>query len=419
MCSSDLEGSSRLPPLLTLLMTTPAINVTNLTLQSQPNRQTNKPCGGSASSSVQAGTAINLRRSESRPASINHPRDRTGWRAPGAWNHSKIVDNPNPLCSVKCWTTLPSGGCVGGSYVSFDNGYQWTLTGTALPAFPSGLTGRAVSRALLKLKHQSVNLAVAFAERKQTKDLFIHSARSIAKSVNKFKGAHSKDWGNVVKSGSWKKAPQRWLELQYGWKPLISDIQGACQEMSDHQNVTNSYLAKVSGVAGDESVVVWNKLMNYSTLYRFVVTDKWKHSARAVLYYRMRNPVLAKFASLGLTNPFELAWEKMKYSFVIDWFLPVGNWLSTLDADFGWDFHSGTLTTFSRGSSSSHFATTGLAPSHLKVDFSGSEYSAQGFSMNRSVYSSAPWGGIPRFKNPLSSQHVANAMSLLTQAFRR
>jgi len=335
---------------------------------------------------------------------------------PGAWNHSKIVDNPNPLASLRRWQVLPSGGCSGGQYISYDNGMSWTLTGTALPAFPSGLEGRAVSRALLKLKHQSVNLGVAFAERRQTKELFQHSARSIAKSVRAFKGRHPKDWGQVVK-GNWKNTPNSWLELQYGWKPLVSDLQGACQELSDHQT-TNSYLSKVSGVSGGESVNVWQKT-GYSSLYRLTVTDKWKHSCRVVLYYKLRNPVLAKFASLGLTNPFELAWEKMKYSFVIDWFLPVGNWLSTLDADFGWDFHSGTLTKYSSGGSSSYFNITGFAPSDVKVDYSGENYSAKGFSMTRTVYSSAPWGGIPRFKNPLSSQHVANAMALLTQAFRR
>jgi hypothetical protein len=104
---------------------------------------------------------------------------------------------------------------------------------------------------------------------------------------------------------------------------------------------------------------------------------------------------------------------------VVDWFLPVGNWLSTLDADFGWDFHSGTLTKFSRGGSSSIFTRSGFIPGDVKVDFSGDYYSAKGFSMTRTVYSSASWGGIPRFKNPLSSQHIANALSLLVQAFRR
>jgi hypothetical protein len=286
-----------------------------------------------------------------------------------------------------------------------------------LPAFPSGLEGRAVSRALLKLKHQSVNLAVAFAERKQTMELFSSNAKTIARQVTNFKGKHPKDWGNVVK-GNWKNTPNRWLELQYGLKLLISDVQGACQAL-DSIETPNTYLAKVSGVTGDNSESTWNKYSNLTSINYFLVRERWKHRCRVVLYYKLRNPVLARFASLGLTNPFELAWEKLKYSFVIDWFLPVGNWLSTLDADFGWDFHSGTLTKYTVGGSDSVYLQSGPTPSFQRVDWNGPAYKANGFSMVRTLYASSPWAGLPNFKNPLSSQHVANAMSLLSQAFRR
>jgi hypothetical protein len=295
-----------------------------------------------------------------------------------------------------------------------------------LPAFPSGLEGRAVSRALLKLKHQSVNLAVAFAEHKQTQDLLAGTAKKIARQVNAYKAHNPKEWGWIAKTRTkeffhekkWKRYPNSWLELQYGWKPLISDVQGACQELSKH-NTTNSMLAKVSGVGGGMSESTWNKTSNLTSINYFLVREKWKHTARVVLYYKMRSPVLAKFASLGLTNPFELAWEKLKYSFVVDWFLPVGNWLSTLDADFGWDFHSGTLTKYTTGGSDSVYLQSGPTPSFQRVDWNGPAYKADGFSLVRTLYASSPWAGLPQFKNPLSSQHIANAMSLLVQAFRR
>jgi hypothetical protein len=219
--------------------------------------------------------------------------------------------------------------------------------------------------------------------------------------------------------GNWKNTPNSWLELQYGWKPIVSDVQGACQALDTLESASNPYLVRVKGQAGADVENVWQKPMNYSPLYRFTVRDKWKHSCKVSLYYVLRNPTLARFASLSLTNPFEMAWEKQKYSFVVDWFLPVGNWLSTLDADFGWDFRSGTLVKFTRGGSSSYFNTTGFTSGVIRVDFSGDYYKADGFNLVRTVYNSAPWGGIPRFKNPLSSQHVANAMSLLSQAFRR
>lgn len=340
-------------------MTTPAISESNVPIIQQTGQRWSYPCNGGAPGLVTSANCVNLRRSHTRPASINNPKNRANWRNPSAWSHSKFIDNPRPDGTTVMWVHLPgTPGCTNIQRFEYTHGLDWTLTGSSLPAFPSFLEGRAVSRALLKLKHQSVNLAVAFAERKQTMDMFSSNAKTIARQVRNFKGSHPKDWKQVVK-GNWKNTPNRWLELQYGWKPLISDIQGACQAFDTLESSNNPYLAKVSGVSGENTESTWNKVSNTTTINYFKVQEQWKHRCRVVLYYKLRNPLLARFASLGLTNPFELAWEKMKYSFVIDWFLPVGNWLSALDADFGWDFHSGTLTKFTSGGADSVYLQSG------------------------------------------------------------
>ena len=398
-------------------MTTPAISGTVNLIVSTGLSFTHQ-CNGSVGPGTTNPNRINLRKSETRPASVNHPKNRAGWRAPGAWNHSKLIDNPFPISTCRTWQTLPSGGCPNGLFSDRTNGWIWSSSGTSLPAFPSYLEGRAVSRALLKLKHQNVNLAVAFAERKQTIDMFKNHAKTIARQVNNYKRSKPIKWKKVL-HGNARDTPNDWLELQYGWKPLISDIEGACTELSDKETGNNPYLTRVKGFAGADTTNAWRKVSSSSGCYGFDVTDKWKHICRVSLYYHLRNPTLARFASLGLTNPFELAWEKMKYSFVIDWFLPVGKWLSALDADFGWDFNSGTCTKYSSGGSTSVYTNTCLPAGVLKAEHLGDSYKASGFNMTRTVYASAPWAGLPRFKNPLSGLHVANAVALLVQAFRR
>ena len=401
-------------------MTTPAINKSNVALTSSHGYKYYHPCTGAPVLQIDYGVQSNSRiHTETRPASSNHPRNRAGWRNPGPWNHTRILDNPRPVDTIRQYQVLPGAGCTNGQYLENTSGSGWDLTAVSLPAFPSNLEGRAVSRALLKLKHQSVNLAVAFAERKQTINMFKHNVGRITRSVNAFKGKHPKLWGEVL-LGNRKNTPNAWLELQYGWKPLISDLAGACQALSEaYAGGFNPYLARVKGMAASTDAKVWRKNSGLNSNIGFQVTDRWKSFCKVSLYYKLRNPTLAAFSSLGLTNPFELAWEKMKYSFVIDWVLPVGNWLSTLDADFGWDFHSGTLTKMTSGSSSSTFVLVGLPPSILRVDHLGDTYKSEFFSMTRTLYGSAPWGGIPRFKNPLSGLHVANAVALLSQAFRR
>ncbi len=406
--------------MLNISMTTPAISVSGVSDASMTQSFFNQNCDGSTSSGVIGTVTHAKRRTEVRPASVNHPRNRAGWRVPGAWNHSKLVDNPRVAGIIRSWVNLPgTGGCAKGKYSDEINSNQWGLDGASLPAMPSYLEGRAVSRALLKLKHQQVNLAVAFAERKQTIDMFKHNARKIAKQVNIYKGKYPRNWAQVLK-GNGKNSPNSWLELQYGWKPLISDLTGACMALSEaYSGGFNPYLAKVSGVAGQNFTNGPYRKVCSSPTKGFDVTDKGNHICRVVLYYKLRNPTLAAFSSLGLTNPFELAWEKMKYSFVVDWFLPVGNWLSTLDADFGWDFHSGTVSKMSSLETHSKWRSIGLPPGVIRLDYSGSTYSAAGFNMTRGVYATAPWGGIPRFKNPLSGLHVANAVALLAQSFRK
>jgi hypothetical protein len=309
-----------------------------------------------------------------------------------------------------------------------------------MPAFPAWLQGVAVSKALLKLKNQRPNLGVAFAERKQTADLFSSNVKTIAKQIRDFKDKFPKDWRQVLASrrrtrpGDWKKyrgisnsrefkklrvIPNRFLELQYGWKPLLSDINDSCQALSHRDQDANRYNVHVVGTSNYGDKFAWRKIMNLSGLYGFDVVDVRKHNCKVVLYYRLRNPVLATFSSLGLTNPLLIAWEKTRLSFVLDWVLPVGNWLNTLDADFGWDFLSGTASKMSRLTATSTWHNTGLVSGDIRVAHSGATYNSEGFSMTRSVYDSSPWAGLPRFKNPFSGQHVANAVALLAQAIRR
>lgn len=45
----------------------------------------------------------------------------------------------------------------------------------------------------------------------------------------------------------------------------------------------------------------------------------------------------------GLLNPLEVIWELVPLSFVADWFLPIGDYLSALDAPFRFTHIGGTV----------------------------------------------------------------------------
>lgn len=56
-----------------------------------------------------------------------------------------------------------------------------------------------------------------------------------------------------------------------------------------------------------------------------------------------------KIQQLGLDDPLGLIWELTPYSFVVDWFLPVGQWLSSFRSIKGLTFQGGYTYVKSQG----------------------------------------------------------------------
>ena len=297
----------------------------------------------------------------------------------------------------------------------------------AIPGFDPGLESRAVIKALAKLKDQKVNLAVAFGERHETAKLLVSTLSGLTKAARSLRHG---DMRGVAKGlglrGSPKAPrgqtfPQKWLELQYGWLPLYSDVYGATAALNEaDRNTADRYAATVTGKVGsDRSSNTPPQYRNYG--YSVYTVNKEFEGAFCRLDYFLENPFLASLSSLGITNPLEVAWELVPFSFVADWFYPVGNYLSSLDAALGWKFRGGSLTRLFRRE---HEA--GL----LNVD-DGKSWFPNGIStwgaarirqmaINRTVYSSSPLPRIPSFKNPFpqDGRHIANAIALFASSLR-
>lgn len=113
-----------------------------------------------------------------------------------------------------------------------------------------------------------------------------------------------------------------WLEWHFGWSPLISDCQAAAKVISDPIPDT-----KIYGQAETFERYAYTTVtgtLNKTTETRSVVT---RHRCRQGAYVAITNPNLALAGQLGLLNPAALAWEIVPFSFVVDWFVNVGDWL--------------------------------------------------------------------------------------------
>jgi hypothetical protein len=145
--------------------------------------------------------------------------------------------------------------------------------------------------------------------------------------------------GNVTRAGR-EFAASTWLEIKYGWKPLLNDTYNASESMARMMSDNSSSDVRTLGTGSSRSPY---KFVSSSSLKGFASGER-KVSARYVIYSRISNPSLRTAAGLGLTNPAIFAWELLPFSFVVDWFVPVGDVLNSLDATMGLNFVDGTLT---------------------------------------------------------------------------
>ena len=114
---------------------------------------------------------------------------------------------------------------------------------------------------------------------------------------------------------------QRWLELQYGWLPTLNDIYNASDAFAALNSGARASLVTVSKKkvhAFDAS----NSPPNYSAPCTYVQKVK----IIAVLREELQTARV-----LGLTDPLSVAWELLPWSFVADWFIPIGTYLSNLN----------------------------------------------------------------------------------------
>jgi hypothetical protein len=149
--------------------------------------------------------------------------------------------------------------------------------------------------------------------------------------------------------------------------------------------------------------------------------DSGMHGCMVRLDYYLENPLLRSLAQLGVTNPAELAWELIPFSFVFDWVLPIGSYLGALDATLGLTFRSGSRSELTRVYHkfipNGKIYWTGSYANSQCIEYSVTGSGKQVF-IKRSIYGSSPGPVFPSFKNPASLSHALNALSLVQQLLK-
>jgi hypothetical protein len=143
---------------------------------------------------------------------------------------------------------------------------------------------------------------------------------------------------------NFKSASEFWLEVQYAWLPLLSDVFSGVEVVKDLFNdplAHHTYAKRrvkgdlwVRDLSGDANE--WKGQTNQKNAYCEVET-KYR--------FRIQDAVLAYITGFQLSNPLYVFWVSMPFTFVVDWFMPLGDWLGSLTATHGLQFVDGYQTT--------------------------------------------------------------------------
>jgi len=268
---------------------------------------------------------------------------------------------------------------------------------------------RVITECLARLADQKVNIGVSLAEIGET-------ARTIASlALDGLKLLKAIKRGNVAeirelfnfKGDIGGSVASRWLQLQYGVRPIMNDIYGL-------SNLMNGNLSQDDTSLTVRSFKSYTAILSSSSEITTPLASTFSYKSWIQYHCRLTAYVakeeLRALSLLGLTNPAEVVWEVVPFSFVVDWFAPVGTFLQAKNALVGLHYLYGSLSAkgHTYGKIEAVDQTTHCdCYSHYGMD-KPIHYKSSMFS--RAVLTDP----VPAMyvKNPFSMNHTANAAAL-------
>lgn len=185
-----------------------------------------------------------------------------------------------------------------------------------------------------KIKNQKYHLAMILAERGQTLDVAKAILQRLQRVVawRRNLGANlGKGLGHYLKKGVFDDV----LAVNFGIRPLAEDLLNIVED--------------AKRLDPDLAVMAFRSLARLN-VRRTINLAGAAHNFEGVvtlrknLRYRMVNPFARLLDELGLLNVAETAWEAAPWSFVVDWVIPISDWLSSISAKANVEFQKGTET---------------------------------------------------------------------------
>lgn len=210
----------------------------------------------------------------------------------------------------------------------------WAIDGVPVEwrVFANDVHNRCYEKFVAKTRAAAAQIGADLAERRQSVDMMTRRLEQLYNAALALKQRRWRDFFRflelpfqVIRLKSFKTLADIWLEYHFGWEPLLEDIFNSIMVLQSP--VPSLIKVKVRAQAQPPRMDLSSELNEWGcTEFGYAILRE-QMGARV----RVSNPNLWKANSLGLTNPVSVAWEFAKFSFVVDWFIPVSQFINSWD----------------------------------------------------------------------------------------
>lgn len=172
----------------------------------------------------------------------------------------------------------------------------------------------AASKIYTSVGHDTLTF---LAELGKTKQMLLNTAKSMSRLTQR---------SGFRPDKSFRSAPGKWLEVRYGWRPLLYDLNDLSKATANL--VSGSYLRRLKESSGyNDSGVLSEDSWNFTSS-----STKVGVVERKITYdLSVRGSVVADIKPPTFRfNPFATAWELVPYSFVMDWVIDIGSYIEAM-----------------------------------------------------------------------------------------
>lgn len=212
-----------------------------------------------------------------------------------------------------------------------------------------------------KLYKGSAALGVTAASYRQSREMIVKNSEALIRNIAQLDRRIARRYVNRRLP---KRAADKYLEVVFGWKPLLEDIRASCFTVIQQA----ARLESVNG-RGNSAYYSFQDIVSPDGTRRTTTARGGVAKSTISTLVAVSNPNLWLMERAGLVNVGAVAWDLVPWSFVANMFSNVGGLVNSITDFVGLSFSNQTVTrTFTEGGTSStsyHYDWTWPSPGSI------------------------------------------------------